>query len=106
MKAIVFNTKVKAEAAQAKILEFIAAKYAEWVDAQGNIVGINAATELPAVRATRTTRWATPAQRLDTGEWWIPAPPRDILAAYKTQLQNAGARLEDVSDTWFAEVTL
>lgn len=106
MKAIVFNTKAKAEAAQVKVLEFFAAKYAEWIDASGNIVGVNAASELPAVRALRTTRWATPKQRADTGEWWIPAPGRDILLTYRTQLQNAGARLEGVTDAWFADVVL
>lgn len=106
MKAIVFNTQAKAEAAQAKVLEFFANKYAEWVDATGAIVGVNAASELPAVRAQRTTRWATPQQRVDTNEWWIPAPSRDILLLYKTQLQNAGARIEDVADTWFPPVTI
>lgn len=101
-KALVFNTQNKANIAQQKILDLFAARYATWLDANGAIVGENAATELPEVRSQRTVRWATPLERNDVpGEWWIPAPPRFVLVQYQTQLQSAGARLEDVAESWY-----
>jgi len=105
-KALVFPTQASAETAQQRIFTEWKAQYADWVDANGNIVGTNAATDLPAVRMARNTRWATPVQRADTGEWWIYAPPRQVLANLKTQIQNAGGTLQDIQDSWTADVLL
>jgi hypothetical protein len=105
-KALVFATQATADTAQQRILAEWKSLYADWLDANGNVVGANAATDLPAVRAARTLQWAVPMQRADTGEWWIPAPPRQVLANLKTQLQNAGATLQDIQDSWTATVIL
>jgi hypothetical protein len=102
-QAVVFATQAQAQTAQKRFLTTWAAQFADWLDADGNIVGANAATELPAVRRARTTDWCVPQQRVDTNEWWVPAPPRFVLAAWRTQLQSIGARLDDVAPSWFAD---
>jgi hypothetical protein len=105
-KALVFDTEATAEIAQQRCINSFRDQMADWCDADGNIVGVNAATDLPAVRAMRTVRWAVPRQRSDNGRWWIPAPPRFVLLDLKTQIQNAGGTLEEIADAWFSEVVI
>ena len=105
-KALVFDTEALAETAQQRCFQSFRDQLADWIDADGNIVGVNAASDLPAVRAMRTLRWAVPRQRADNNRWWIPAPPRFVLLDLKTQIQNAGGTLEDIDDTWFPAVVI
>lgn len=94
MRALVFNTKAKAQAAADNAWN--AMRTGKPQNAKGELRGRNAATgEL--VDVGPTARWATPAQRFDTGEWWITLPPIDV---------NPDGVEAEVSTGWFAPLTL